>query len=199
MRLYLVRHGQTDANVNGVFCGSSDVALTAMGVTQAKHVAQQLASITLDTIVHTDLARSRATAEAIAFGRSSELHVQPLLQEMCFGEWELRHHRDLLASGAAGYDLWCRDWQVAEVPLGESFAAFTQRIRLAMRQLYLMPTESCLAIVAHQGSLSLMLAMMLKLAPADMWRFPFKQGCVSEIELTNGSCVIQRLNDSGTL
>ncbi|MFW8236876.1 histidine phosphatase family protein, partial [Klebsiella pneumoniae] len=76
-----------------------------------------------------------------------------------------------------------------------SFAAFTQRVRLAMRQLYLMPTESRLAIVAHQCSLSLMLAMMLTLAPADMWRFPFKQGCVSEIELTNGSCVIQRLND----
>ncbi|MGC6386840.1 histidine phosphatase family protein [Ewingella sp. S1.OA.A_B6] len=198
MRLYLVRHGQTNANVDGVFCGSSDVALTEIGVSQAQHVAQQLASITLDTIIHTDLARSRATAEAIAVGRDTALQVQPLLQEMCFGEWELCHHRDLRASGAAGYDLWCDDRQIA-VPQGESFAAFTQRIRRAMRQLYLMPAESCLAIVAHQSSLSLMLVMMLKLAPADMCRFPFKQGCVSEIELTNGSCVIQRLNDSGTL
>lgn len=199
MRLYLVRHGQTGANVDGVFCGSSDVALTALGVTQAQHVAQQLASVPLDAIIHTDLARSRASAEAIAAGRDTALQVQPLLREMCFGEWELRHHDDLLASGAQGYDLWCQDWQAAQVPQGESFVAFTVRIRQAMRLLYLMPPESRLAIVAHEGSLSLMLAMMLKLAPADMWRFPFKQGCVSEIELTNGSCVIQRLNDSGTL
>lgn len=199
MRLYLVRHGQTEANVNGVFCGSSDVTLTALGVSQAQHVARQLASVALDAIIHTNLVRSRVTAEVIAHGRDTELQQQPLLQEMGFGDWELRHHTELQASQAEGYDLWCQDWQVAQVPQGESFTAFTQRIRLAMRQLYLMPPESRLAIVAHQGSLSLMLAMMFKLAPADMWRFPFKQGCVCEIELTNGSCVIQRLNDSGIL
>jgi alpha-ribazole phosphatase len=185
--------------VNGVFCGSSDVALTALGVSQAQHVARQLASVALDAIIHTNLVRSRVTAEIIAHGRDTELQQQPLLQEMGFGDWELRHHTELQASQAEGYDLWCQDWQVAQVPQGESFTAFTQRIRLAMRQLYLMPPESRLAIVAHQGSLSLMLAMMFKLAPADMWRFPFEQGCVCEIELTNGSCVIQRLNDSGIL
>ncbi len=199
MKLYLVRHGQTEANVEGVFCGSSDVGLTALGISQAQHVARQLACVPLDVIIHTDLTRSLTTAQTIATGRNTALQVQPLLREMCFGEWELRHHDELQTSGAAGYDSWCKDWQAAQVPQGETFVAFTQRIRQAMRQLYLMPPESRLSIVAHQGSLSLMLAMMLKLAPADMWRFPFKQGCVSEIELTNGSCVIQRLNDSGIL
>lgn len=199
MKLYLIRHGQTEANINGVFCGSSDLGLTELGVSQAQHVARQLAAIPLDAILHTDLARSRDTAKYIAEGRDTALQTQPLMQEMCFGDWELRHHNELQASEAEGYALWCQDWQAASVPQGESFTEFTQRIRQAMRQLYQMPPESRLAIVAHQGSLSLMLAMMLKLAPADMWRFPFKQGCVCEIELTNGSCVIQRLNDSGIL
>ena len=35
MKLYLIRHGQTQANVKGVFCGSSDIALTAEGEQQA--------------------------------------------------------------------------------------------------------------------------------------------------------------------
>ena len=135
----------------------------------------------------------------VAMGGLLVLQVQPLLQEMCFGDWELRHPFELKASEAEGYALWCQDRQTAKVPQGEPFCDFTQRIRQAMRQLYQMPPDSRLAIVAHQGSLSLMLAMMLKLAPADMWRFPFKQGCVCEVELTNGSCVIQRLNDSGVL
>lgn len=197
MKLYLIRHGQTQANVNGFFCGSSDIALTAEGERQAQHVARQLASTPLDAIIHTDMRRSRDTAGIIAYGRELVMETQPLLQEMAFGEWEMRHHNELEASEAEGYQAWCQDWQKAEVPQGESFTAFTQRIRQALQQLHLRPQESRLAIVAHQGSLSLLLAMMLKLAPADMWRFPFKQGCLCEIDLSHGACVIQRFNDSG--
>ncbi|MBU9809158.1 alpha-ribazole phosphatase [Rahnella sp. C60] len=197
MKLYLIRHGQTQANVNGVFCGSSDIVLTAEGERQAQHVARQLAATPLDALIHTDMRRSRDMAGIIAHGRELTIETQPLLQEMAFGEWEMRHHNELEASQAEGYQAWCQDWQKAEVPQGESFTAFTSRIRQALQQLHLRPQESRLAIVAHQGSLSLLLAMMLKLAPADMWRFPFKQGCLCEIDLSPGTCVIQRFNDSG--
>lgn len=197
MKLYLIRHGQTQANVNGVFCGSSDIALTAEGERQAHHVARQLASTPLDALIHTDMRRSRETAGIIAQGRDVVLESQPLLQEMAFGDWEMRHHDELEASQAAGYQAWCQDWQKADVPEGESFAVFTERVRQALQNLHQRPQNSRLAIVAHQGSLSLLLAMMLKLAPADMWRFPFRQGCLCEIDLSPGACVIQRFNDSG--
>lgn len=197
MKLYLVRHGQTQANVSGVFCGSSDIALTAEGKRQALHVGHQLADVPLDALIHTGLHRSRDTAELIMQERDIPVETQPLLKEMCFGEWEMRHHVELEASQAAGYQEWCHDWQKADVPQGESFSVFSQRIRQALQQLHLRPKDSRLAIVGHQGSLSLLLAMMLRLAPADMWRFPFKQGCLCEIDLNSGTCVIQRFNDSG--
>lgn len=197
MKLYLIRHGQTQANVSGVFCGSSDIALTAEGERQAQHVGRQLASVPLDALIHTDMRRSRDTAAIIAHGRELMMETQPLLQEMAFGDWEMRHHKELEASQAEGYRAWCQDWQKADVPQGESFTDFTLRIRQALQQLHLRPQVSRLAIVAHQGSLSLLLAMMLKLAPSDMWRFPFKQGCLCEIDLSHGACVIQRFNDSG--
>lgn len=197
MKLYLIRHGQTQANVDGVFCGSSDIALTAQGETQAQHVARQLAETPLDCVIHSGMRRSQATAEFIVNGRDITVEAQPLLKEMGFGEWEMRHHKELEASEAQGYQQWCQDWQKAAVPQGESFSEFTGRIRQALQQIHLRPLESHVAIVAHQGSLSLLLAMMLKLAPADMWRFPFKQGCLCEIDLSPGACVIQRFNDSG--
>lgn len=197
MKLYLIRHGQTQANVSGVFCGSSDIALTDEGIRQAHHVGLQLSKLPLDAVIHTGLLRSRKTAEIILQERDIAVESQPLLKEMCFGEWEMRHHTELEASQAAGYREWCLDWQKTDVPQGESFTAFTQRIRQALQQLHQRPKESHLAIVAHQGSLSLLLAMMLRLAPADMWRFPFRQGCLCEIDLHSGTCVIQRFNDSG--
>jgi len=197
MKLYLIRHGQTQANVDGVFCGSSDIALTLQGEMQAQHVARQLASSPIDVLIHTDMRRSRQTASIIGQGRDIIIEPQPLLREMAFGDWEMRHHKELEASEAEGYQQWCQDWQQATVPHGESFTEFTGRIRQALQQIHLRPQENHIAIVAHQGSLSLLLAMMLKLAPADMWRFPFKQGCLCEIDLSPGACVIQRFNDSG--
>lgn len=199
MKLYLIRHGQTQADVNGVICGSSDIGLTELGKQQAEHLANMLASVRLDGIIHSGMLRSEQTANIILGQRDIKLDIQPLAQEICFGQWELRCHQEVRSSATASYADWCRDWQLAEVPDGELFADFSQRIRQALSQLYLRPANSQLAIIGEQGALSFMLAMMLKLAPADMWRFPFRQGSLCEVELTNGYCVIQRFNDSGVV
>jgi len=199
LKLYLIRHGQTQADVNGVICGSSDIGLTDLGKQQAEHLANMLASVRLDGIIHSGMQRSEQTANIILGQRSVKLETQPLAQEICFGQWELRCHKEVESSAATSYTDWCRDWQLAEVPGGELFTDFSQRIRQALSQLYQRPANSQLAIIGEQGALSFMLAMMLKLAPADMWRFPFRQGSLCEVELTNGYCVIQRFNDSGLM
>ncbi|MFZ4835429.1 histidine phosphatase family protein [Rouxiella sp. Mn2063] len=199
MKLYLIRHGQTQADVNGVICGSSDIGLTELGKQQAKHLANMLASVRLDGIIHSGMLRSEQTANIILGQRDINLETQTLAQEICFGQWELRCHSEVKSSATVSYADWCRDWQLAEVPGGELFADFSQRIRRALNQLYLRPANSQLAIIGEQGALSFMLAMMLKLAPADMLRFPFHQGSLCEVELTNGYCVIQRFNDTGLL
>ena len=57
-RLYLVRHGLTDWNVEGRWQGHSDVPLNSKGLEQAAQIAQRLASIGLDAIYSSDLSRA---------------------------------------------------------------------------------------------------------------------------------------------
>eukprot|EP00927_Polykrikos_kofoidii_P085039 TRINITY_DN9133_c0_g1_i1.p1 TRINITY_DN9133_c0_g1~~TRINITY_DN9133_c0_g1_i1.p1 ORF type:complete len:315 (+),score=34.67 TRINITY_DN9133_c0_g1_i1:41-985(+) len=69
-RLYIVRHGETDWNVEGRVQGQLDISLNNAGVSQAQHAAKALkfagVADRVDAIVSSDLQRASATADAIA-------------------------------------------------------------------------------------------------------------------------------------
>ena len=50
MKLYVVRHGQTNYNIANKVCGKSDVELTDLGKQQAKKASEQLQDVSLDFI-----------------------------------------------------------------------------------------------------------------------------------------------------
>ncbi len=66
-RLIFVRHGQSEANLAGVYAGQrADVQLTAHGRDQAKAAGMLLKREAIDTIFASDLDRAHLTAEIIA-------------------------------------------------------------------------------------------------------------------------------------
>jgi broad specificity phosphatase PhoE len=95
--LLLARHGETDWNRELRIQGSSDVALNDLGREQARALAQELADVELDAIYASDLARARATAEAVAETHGLEVRVDPRLRERSFGSWEGLTREDIAA------------------------------------------------------------------------------------------------------
>ena len=68
---YLVRHGESEANVARRFAGRTDSPMTERGREQAKAVAEALAKIHFDRIVSSPLSRCRDTALVIARGATA--------------------------------------------------------------------------------------------------------------------------------
>jgi uncharacterized phosphatase len=68
MRLALVRHGQTDWNLNGLMQGRTDIPLNATGRAQAGAAAALLDRAEWDVVVSSTLGRARETAEILARG-----------------------------------------------------------------------------------------------------------------------------------
>lgn len=62
----LVRHGQTDWNLNNIFQGASDVPLNATGIEQAHHALDFSPALPWDFVMSSPLIRARRTAEIIA-------------------------------------------------------------------------------------------------------------------------------------
>ena len=68
MNIYIVRHGETDYNVDGRYAGRIDVPLNEKGISQAYEVKEKLMGIKFDKVYSSPLQRAYKTAEIIYDG-----------------------------------------------------------------------------------------------------------------------------------
>lgn len=88
MRLYLIRHGRTNNNVEQVTQGWSDTDLDEIGRAQAKAVAKYFEPIPLQHIFSSDLKRSYETAIPTEVLKSLQIEKTTLLRERSLGQLE---------------------------------------------------------------------------------------------------------------
>ena len=84
----LVRHGQTDENVNGRISGQGPVPLNARGQEQARLAAEVLAPLGITHLISSPLVRARQTAEFLAERLQKSIEEIPDLHEVGNGDWE---------------------------------------------------------------------------------------------------------------
>ncbi|WP_410750276.1 adenosylcobalamin/alpha-ribazole phosphatase [Citrobacter sp. U14242] len=194
MRLWLVRHGETEANVAGLYSGHAPTSLTERGIAQAQSLSGLLRNVPFDNVLCSELERARHTTQLILAEREVPVRVMPELNEMFFGDWEMRHHRDLAREDAENYAVWCNDWQNATPTNGEGFQAFSQRVERFIAQLADYKNVQNLLVVSHQGVLSVLIARLLSMPAASMWHFRVEQGCWSAIDFCDDFAVLKVLN-----
>jgi broad specificity phosphatase PhoE len=129
--LFLVRHGETVLNVNGIAQGWSDSALSERGNAQVLALAERVARLAPDAIFSSPLERAMSTARPIA--EATGLEIVPLddLREMNFGRWEGQSFRDIRANDAEAARRWMEDPEVA-CPGGESHHDVRTRMARAL-------------------------------------------------------------------
>ena len=194
MRLWLVRHGETEANVAGLYSGHAPTPLTERGIAQAQTLGTLLRNVPVDNVLCSELERARHTTQLILGDREVPVRNMPELNEMFFGDWEMRHQRDLAREDAENYAVWCNDWQNATPTNGEGFQAFSQRVERFIAQLADYKTCQNLLVVSHQGVLSVLIARLLSMPAAAMWHFRVEQGCWSAIDFCDDFAVLKVLN-----
>ena len=194
MRLWLVRHGETEANVAGLYSGHAPTPLPERGIAQAQTLGTLLRNVPVDNVLCSELERARHTTQLILGDREVPVRNMPELNEMFFGDWEMRHHRDLAREDAENYAVWCNDWQNATPTNGEGFQAFSQRVERFIAQLADYKTCQNLLVVSHQGVLSVLIARLLSMPAAAMWHFRVEQGCWSAIDFCDDFAVLKVLN-----
>ncbi|CDL83751.1 adenosylcobalamin/alpha-ribazole phosphatase [Xenorhabdus szentirmaii] len=197
MRIFLVRHGQTTANIDGVFCGKSDVPLTLEGIYQAQQVAAALKNITFQSIHCSEMTRACQTAQIIS--PSSILSLPKIysdyrLNELDFGAWELSHYEEIAQKEPQAWAHWLEDWQNGCPTEGEPFRQFAERVEEYMDRLHFASGLRNHLIVAHQGVLGLLLTKLLNLPVSSMWSFPFRQGTYSIVDNHNGFNTLRTFN-----
>lgn len=81
LKILLVRHAQSEANVNRILQGQTDGTLTKKGMAQAHLLAEHFSNKSLDMIISSDLNRAYKTAQIVAKKQSLEVVTTPSLRE----------------------------------------------------------------------------------------------------------------------
>ncbi len=89
MKLYFVRHGQTEANVNHLFNGRNERDLTEFGIEQANSLANRMKTISIDLIFSSPLKRARHTASILNIN-NIEIVFDDRIIERDYGKFTLK-------------------------------------------------------------------------------------------------------------
>ena len=87
MKIYLVRHGQTDWNAKGLLQGQHDTSLNDTGRAQAREMQEKFQNLNFDLCFSSPLKRAAETAKIICEGRY-EIRYDDRLKERSFGKLE---------------------------------------------------------------------------------------------------------------
>jgi broad specificity phosphatase PhoE len=147
MKLYVIRHGETDANAKGIVQGWLDTELNKNGLSQAQRAAESFTH-NIDAIYSSDLKRATRTAQEFR-----NLHVNmPYYEDERLRE---RNFGDAAGTHRSRHD-WEQFWSVRDIstiPNAEILNDFTIRVTDFLNDLKSKPYDSVL-IVAHGGVLN---------------------------------------------
>lgn len=157
--LYLVRHGESEANSAGVFAGQTDSPLTAKGRDQATVVAKALRPVHFDRVVSSTLSRTKDTAAEIAAGRGIPVETHDELKEIDLGEAAGKPFDEM--KGLPGYS----GDGFTQWPGGESLDQVVTRVMRVIDQLVSESPGKTSCIVGHGGVTRILVSLFMGVLP----------------------------------
>ncbi|MBS1728945.1 MAG: histidine phosphatase family protein [Armatimonadetes bacterium] len=194
MRLFLVRHGQTDWNVQKRAQGHTDIPLDATGREQAIRTGKAFLDLPIRRLLTSDLQRASQTADEIARNTKVPVEILPELRERGFGEWEGQPFAEIGIRFGFEADFKGVTRNEITPPGGESFVDVWNRVKSVVDDVQKRKIDT--AIVAHGGTCSLLLAMFLNGDVSLSNAFRFSNACINELEpRPDGGLRLIRYND----
>ncbi|MCQ2537681.1 MAG: histidine phosphatase family protein [Lachnospiraceae bacterium] len=177
MKLYLLRHGQTDWNVEWRMQGSEDIPLNELGLKQAREAAERMKNNHYDVIFSSPLQRARVTAEIISEALGMDYIIDERLTEMSFGiiegttpEYAKENpNRDLFFTDPAKYE---------PDPTAESFEQVKNRCLSFIDDIKTRDYNDVL-IVCHGALTKAMLMAIYNKPVEEFWDSPPQPNCTA--------------------
>jgi broad specificity phosphatase PhoE len=225
--LVICRHGESTWINEGRFQGAADPPLSPLGERQAALLAARLAdplrppSLPVPpsppiAIWHSPLARTTATAAAVAGALSMPTTAVADLREISQGDWEGRLVTEILAADGERLRAWRRSPLGNEAPGGETLREADERARRALRRIVDQlvtasashgpadpdrapvlgyggppPARAWGILIGHDGLLRVVMLALLGLPLERFWTFPFVMAGISVIEFRGGMALVR--------
>lgn len=160
MKLYIIRHGQTDWNIAKKIQGRQDIPLNERGHFQAQCLGKAMENRPITAVFSSPQIRAMETAIAVASPAGVPVIPVRDLMEINYGVWEGKTEEELLRDDRALYEAWWSHPAETAPPEGESINQVNERCRQAWKEIKPQLTGDA-AIVAHGGLLAHFMEQLL--------------------------------------
>lgn len=198
-RLLLVRHGETNWNLEKRFQGWNDIPLNQNGCNQATKAGEFLIDTHLDFAVSSPMLRPKETAEIILKHHPHiELQFDAGLREISHGLWEGKLEAEIESAFPGQLQQWQTAPETVQMPEGENLQQVWQRVQESWNNIVQSaPPGSVGLVVAHDAVNKAILCQLFGLDPAHFWKFKQGNGSVTVIDYPKGAegkPVLQAMN-----
>lgn len=186
MILYMIRHGETDWNVERKLQGMTNIPLNENGRRAAELTREGLWDVEFDVAFSSPLSRAKETAEIILAGRDVEIIVDERIREVGFGSFEGTDSRDF----SEGIRLFFTQPECFVATNGaESYESLLERECSFWNDLCANPQyqDSTILLTTHGAALNGLLCVMKEKQIADFWKCGLHKNCgMTIVEVKNG-------------
>jgi len=194
VRLFAIRHGDTDFARERRFAGSRDVPLTARGRQQCEAVAHALAGTFVTAVYASPQGRARASAELIAAPHKLDVRVEPDFREMAFGEWEGLTRAEVAVRFPEAFEAWAAAPHLVQAPGGERLDEVAARVARGVAALCEAHAGGTVVLVSHAIVTRLIVLAALGLGPDRLWSVDASPAGITEIEYQDHWVTVHRMN-----
>jgi len=194
----LIRHGDTDWNVEEIFRGLADIELNETGIKQAELLAKYLENVPIKAVYSSPLKRALKTAEIIASLHHIDVTPSQELIDFDYGEWQGMSHDTVKQKYKALYDEWLKNPHLVKVPKGESLDEVRKRALRLIDQV-IMKHEGTVALVSHRVVGKVLICALLGLDNSHFWNIKLDTCGITTFAYENERFVLTKHNDTSFL
>jgi broad specificity phosphatase PhoE len=200
INLFLVRHGQTEWNLEGRYQGITNTKLTQEGKKQVKLAAKYLSRVNFSGFYSSPIGRTIETAEAFKKVLNRDYQIKENLKEMNFGKWEGLKFDDIISRYSMDFNNWIKNPFDNPPTGGESFNDIIERgSREIDNILNENEDDSNVLLITHGGFIVAMLVHWLKIPPERWSSIIQSHGAINTVVIDKGIPYISQINFTGHL
>ncbi|ABR48782.1 Phosphoglycerate mutase [Alkaliphilus metalliredigens QYMF] len=194
-QLFLLRHGETNWNLEGRTQGRRDSRLTPGGLQQAELAGQKLMNNKIQVIYSSNLNRAKSTAMIIKEQLGIPCHYDHGLSEMNFGEWEGLTIKEIESNYVDDFSCWRDTPHLTLIPKGENLKNAQKRIVEAIENIMIQSKKDRLVLVSHGAVIKLYLLHVLGMPLSNFYRLKQNNCAINLIEYKECGPVLVKYND----
>ncbi|MEH7382839.1 histidine phosphatase family protein [Bacillus sp. JJ1533] len=178
MKLYFVRHGETEWNVENRLQGHLDSKLTTNGVNRTLLLAEKLANTRFESVISSPSPRAVHTAKILIGNRPLDIKLDERLREINLGNWQGRTLKEIKETDPQRYDCYFHHPELYKPDKmgGESFFDVKKRLEEFLVNVEETYQTSNLLIVTHGVVIKVLQLICKNKLISAIWEPPFIDG-----------------------